>query len=63
LAKRNPSPPWPPDFPRQIVYLLLNIVGYVMWRRDERLQEELERIETRELEASAGEEEELITRA
>ncbi len=26
------------------VYILLNIVGYVMWRRDERLREELERV-------------------
>ena len=34
---------------QQSVYILLNIVGYVMWRRDDRLREELERIEAREL--------------
>jgi nicotinamide riboside transporter PnuC len=36
---------------QQTVYILLNIVGYVMWRRDERLREALELIETRELAA------------
>jgi nicotinamide riboside transporter PnuC len=45
---------------QQAVYILLNVVGYVMWRKDERLREELERIETRELEPAAVEEEELI---
>jgi len=34
---------------QQAVYILLNIVGFVMWRRDERLERELERIEKREL--------------
>ena len=34
---------------QQTVYILLNVVGYVMWRKEERLREELERIETREL--------------
>jgi len=33
---------------------------YVMWRKDERLREELERIEARELEVAADTEEELI---
>ena len=46
---------------QQSVYILLNIVGYVMWRKDERLREELERIEARELETAADEEEELIS--
>jgi len=46
---------------QQSVYILLNIVGYVMWRRDERLREELERLEARELEAAADVEEELIS--
>jgi hypothetical protein len=48
---------------QQSVYILLNVVGYVMWRKDERLREELDRIETRELEAAADTEEELIPRA
>ena len=34
---------------QQIVYLFLNIVGYVMWRRDDRLREALERLEARAL--------------
>ncbi len=47
---------------QQGVYILLNIVGYVMWQRDARLREELERIETRELKTAKDEaEEELIT--
>jgi hypothetical protein len=46
---------------QQSVYILLNIVGYVMWRRDERLREELERIEARALEA-AGDEDKLIAK-
>jgi nicotinamide riboside transporter PnuC len=46
---------------QQSVYILLNIVGYVMWRKDERLREELERVEARELEAITDEEEELIS--
>ncbi len=41
---------------QQVVYLFLNIIGYAMWRRDDRLREELERIEAREL--KEGEEEE-----
>lgn len=45
---------------QQTVYILLNIVGYVMWRKDERLREELEKIEARELKA-ADEEEELVS--
>jgi nicotinamide riboside transporter PnuC len=45
---------------QQSVYILLNIVGYILWRRDERLREELERIEERELEIAADEEEDLI---
>jgi nicotinamide riboside transporter PnuC len=47
---------------QQSVYILLNIVGYVMWSRDERLREELERIEARELEIESAEEEDLISR-
>jgi hypothetical protein len=48
---------------QQSVYILLNVVGYVMWRKDERLRQELERIEERELEIAADVEEELIPRA
>jgi len=47
---------------QQSVYILLNIVGYVLWRKDERLREELERLEARELEAAADAEEDLIPR-
>ena len=32
---------------QQIIYLFLNIVGYVMWRRDERLERRLRDIEDR----------------
>ena len=46
---------------QQSVYILLNIVGYVMWRKEERLREELERIEARELKIAADAEEELIS--
>ena len=42
---------------QQVVYLFLNVVGYVLWRRDDRLREELERLEARALK----EEEELLT--
>lgn len=45
---------------QQAVYIFLNIVGYVMWRRDERLKAALEAIEQRDLE-EAGEEVELIS--
>jgi len=45
---------------QQVVYIFLNIVGYVMWRRDDRLREELERIEARALEVADEAEEELI---
>jgi len=34
---------------QQSVYILLNIVGYIMWRREERLRQELERYESRRL--------------
>ena len=46
---------------QQSVYILLNIVGYVLWRKDERLREELDRIETRELEIAVDVKEELIS--
>jgi hypothetical protein len=36
-------------FAQQAIYIVLNVVGYIMWRRDEKLQDELERIEAREL--------------
>jgi nicotinamide riboside transporter PnuC len=39
---------------QQIVYLLLNIVGYVLWRRDERLEQRLREIEERALEGGVG---------
>lgn len=45
---------------QQSVYILLNIVGFVMWRRDEKLREALERIEKRALEEADDEEEELV---
>jgi nicotinamide riboside transporter PnuC len=47
---------------QQTVYILLNIVGYVMWRRDDRLREALERIEARALEPADPEEAELTSR-
>ncbi len=34
---------------QQAVYIFLNIAGYWMWRRDERLQEALEAVENRAL--------------
>jgi nicotinamide riboside transporter PnuC len=34
---------------QQTIYILLNIVGYRMWQREERLRKELERLESREL--------------
>ncbi len=43
---------------QQTVYIFLNIVGYVMWRRDERLKETLERLEARALKKMDKEEEE-----
>lgn len=46
---------------QQAVYILLNIVGYVMWRRDDRLKELLEALEERDL-MDAGDEEELASR-
>ena len=46
---------------QQTVYILLNIVGYVMWRKDERLREKLEEIEARELKAADEEDEELAS--
>ncbi len=47
---------------QQAVYILLNIVGYVMWRREERLREALERYEGRRLKTADDEEEEVISR-
>ncbi len=46
---------------QQTVYILLNIVGYIMWRKDERLREALEKIEARELKAGDEKEEELVS--
>jgi Nicotinamide mononucleotide transporter len=46
---------------QQTVYILLNLVGYVMWRRDERLREALEAIEDRELAAGNPDDEELMS--
>ena len=37
---------------QQAVYVLLNVVGYVMWRRDDRLRETLEALEKRALQGS-----------
>jgi nicotinamide riboside transporter PnuC len=37
---------------QQVVYILLNVVGYVMWRRDERIELRLKQIEERPLEAA-----------
>jgi nicotinamide riboside transporter PnuC len=42
---------------QQSVYILLNIVGYIMWRKDDRIREELERIEGRALKTPEDEEE------
>jgi nicotinamide riboside transporter PnuC len=48
---------------QQVVYILLNIVGYILWRRDDRLREELERLEARELETAVLPEASLTTNA
>jgi nicotinamide riboside transporter PnuC len=34
---------------QQIVYVMLNVIGYVMWRRDERIEQRLTEIEDRVL--------------
>jgi nicotinamide riboside transporter PnuC len=41
---------------QQVVYIFLNVVGYVMWRRDERIELRLKQIEERELVPRAGRE-------
>jgi len=33
---------------QQVVYIILNVVGYVLWRRDDKLADDLDRIERRE---------------
>jgi nicotinamide riboside transporter PnuC len=33
---------------QQVVYIILNVVGYVLWRRDEKLTADLDRIERSE---------------
>lgn len=48
---------------QQSVYILLNIVGYILWRKDERLREALERIEERELETVSDPDEQVIANA
>ena len=42
---------------QQSVYILLNIVGYIMWRKDDRLKAELEKIEQRALKIPDAEQE------
>ncbi len=37
---------------QQVVYILLNVVGFVMWRRDERIELRLKQIEERPLQAA-----------
>jgi nicotinamide riboside transporter PnuC len=32
---------------QQVVYIVLNVVGFVLWRRDERLNAELDQVEQR----------------
>jgi hypothetical protein len=49
-------------FAQQCVYLLLNVVGYVMWRRDERLEQRLKDIEDRSLEERGSVPGELLRR-
>src|ERR1700761_4113872 len=39
---------------QQVIYIILNVVGYILWRRDERLRAALEEIEDRELEWTEG---------
>jgi nicotinamide riboside transporter PnuC len=34
---------------QQAVYIVLNVIGYYMWRRDERIHDALERLESRPL--------------
>ena len=38
---------------QQTVYILLNVVGYIMWRREDQLREKLDRIERRALTLTA----------
>ncbi len=47
---------------QQVVYIILNIVGYVMWRRDEQLEERLNRLESRPLLEDDDQEEELTSK-
>ncbi len=46
---------------QQTVYILLNVVGFVMWRRDDKLREALEQAEDRALKVDV--EDELISRS
>ncbi len=43
---------------QQVVYLLLNVVGYVLWRREDRLRAQLEELEERALAADEDDEKE-----
>ncbi len=38
---------------QQAVYIALNVVGYALWRRDERLRQALEEVESRALQSPA----------
>jgi nicotinamide riboside transporter PnuC len=42
---------------QQVIYILLNVVGYVIWQREQRLKETLDRIEQRELAEDEDDEE------
>jgi nicotinamide riboside transporter PnuC len=33
---------------QQVVYIILNVVGYVLWQREDKLADDLDRIERRE---------------
>ncbi len=41
---------------QQSVYILLNIVGYIMWQRDARIEAALDRLEKRPLKSPANDE-------
>ncbi len=43
---------------QQSVYILLNVVGYIIWRREDRVGEALERMEDRPLTSRPGQPEE-----
>ena len=47
---------------QQMVYIILNIVGYIMWRRDEQIEERLNRLESRPLREKEDDERHLTSK-